>query len=279
VRVSLRPSGGALVVAGVLVAAGCGGHGSSGDKRAANLVPWTAAVPAQLRAGDAASAPRCRASQLRVEGKGFVFTAAVAGGTGTATLRNAGSRSCRLTGRPVVRFVGAPRAPRQLQVPLPPRAPAFPDVAPPAATLSALPPGRSAVVSIDWRNWCVPRAARSRGRLRPPRAVRVTLPHGAGSLEAPYNAVAPCDAPGEPSTIGVRPFQPAPLPAGQPWTTVPVRASILSPSGDPPPVHARRGGVARFAVQVRNVSRTETLRFDRCPIVVEALAPPPTGKK
>jgi hypothetical protein len=66
-----------------------------------------------------------------VEGKGFVFTPALAGGTGTATPRNTGSRPCRLTGRPVVRFVGAPRAPRQRQVALPLQAVTFPTVLPP----------------------------------------------------------------------------------------------------------------------------------------------------
>jgi hypothetical protein len=274
VRASLGRSGGALLAVATVVVAGCGGHGSSsGGSKSVALVPWADGVPAQLRSDDAGSAAPCRASQLRAEGKGFVFTPSLDGGTGTATLRNAGSRPCRLTGRPVVRFVGAPQAPQQRQVSLPPRAAAFPSVVPPDATLGALSPGSAAVVSIDWSNWCVPGAAGSRKRLRPPRAVRMTLPSHTGSLEIAYNAVAPCNAPGEPSTIGVRPFQPAPLPTTQPWTSVPVHAAIRSLAGDPPPLHARRGAGLRFAVQLRNTSRTETVRFDRCPIVVEALAP------
>ena len=237
------------------------------------MIPWDGSVPSDLRAEPGTPAAPCRASQLRAEGKGFVFSPAIVGGTGSATLRNTGSSPCSLTGRPVVRFVGAPKAPRQRQVALPPRAATFPTVLPAAETLNALPPGRAATVSVDWRNWCVPGAARTHRPLRPPRAVRVTLAHGAGSLDVPYNAVAPCDAPGEPSTIGVRPFQPAPLPARRPWTATPVRAAIRSLDGARGPLHARRGAELRYVVDLRNASRTETVRFDRCPIFVESIAP------
>jgi hypothetical protein len=42
---------------------------------------------------------------------------------------------------------------------------------------------------------------------------------------------------------------------------------------DVPDRPAPRGAELRYAVELRNASPTETIRFERCPIVVETLAP------
>jgi hypothetical protein len=260
------------VLAGVLLVlgAGCQGPGG-GQSHGPALVPWSAVVPPALREQAISPAARCRSSQLRA-GTGFVFQpAAAGGGTGTVTLRNAGRSPCRLDGRPAVRFVGAPRAPGQRQQAQPAGEPGFPHVLPPAATLLALAPGAAATLTVEWRNWCVPGAA-SGTPLVPPRAVRVTLPGAGGSLEVGYDAVTSCENPAEPSTIGVRPFQPAPLAEPGSWTGARVQATILALDGQAPPLHGRRGETVGFAVELRNQSRTAA-RYDRCPIIAELLAP------
>jgi hypothetical protein len=262
----------------LLLAATVMGCDSKRRSKHAALVPWTATTPDALRERTVVPAARCRASQLRVEGRGFLFQPAAVGGTGTVVLRNAGSRSCRLDGRPGVRFVGAPASPRQRQIALPPSVPSFPKIVPPGSTLLALAPGRKVTLTVDWRNWCVPGAAHARKPLVPPRGVRVTLAGDGGSLVVDYNAVTPCDNPARPSTIGVRPFQPAALALPGSWTTTPVRAKVLTVTGEAPPLHGRRGGVVRYAVELRNASRTSTARFDRCPIVLELLAPAGTAE-
>src|SRR6266487_4322652 len=225
----------ALICAVVVLLAGCSAtHRDPASK--VPLVPWDGALPPQLQAGHVVPASPCRASRLRVVGTGFLFQPAIAGGTGSVTLRNAGPGACRLTGRPDVRLVGAVPAPQQRQVPLPAEPPAFPTVVAPDATLLAL------------------------------------LAGGRGSIDAGYNAVPSCDAPGQPATIGVRPFQPSPVHATAPWTTGIVQATIQPLSGGKAPLEGRRGEVVRFAVQLHNAS-AEAVRFDRCPLLIEMLAP------
>src|SRR5262245_28964265 len=161
-----------LIVGGLLLAlAGCASHDPSGAVR---LVPWDDAIPTQLQPAGAA-AQACKASGLKVVGTGFHFAPALAGGTGQVTLRNAGSGTCRLTGRPDVRIVGAVPAPALRQIPLPAQPPAFPAVVPPDSSLAALPPGAAVTVDVDWRNWCVPQTSATPV---PPKAIRMTLPDG-----------------------------------------------------------------------------------------------------
>jgi Domain of unknown function (DUF4232) len=263
----------ALAVVGLL-AGGCGGRRAASQHPSAvvPLVAWSDAAVPGLRAPAGRPARPCRASDLRVQGKGFVFAAAPEGAVGSVELRNAGAAACRLTGRPRVRFVGAPREPQQRQAQLPATQPQFPQVLRPAASLLALQPGDAATLTVDWRNWCVPGARRAKGPLVPPRAVRITLPGARGSLDVTYNAVAPCEEPAAPSTIGVRPFQPAGLAPTDPWTRLAVSARALTLAGGPGPLHAVRGGVLEYSVLLRNESRG-TLRFSRCPLVAEMLAP------
>jgi hypothetical protein len=259
-----------LLLGAAVVLAGCSSaHHDPGAS--VRLVPWDGAVPAQLQARTVASAAPCEASRLKIVGSGFEFAPALSGGTGDLTLRNAGPGACRLTGRPDVRIVGAVPAPKQRQSPLPAQAPAFPKVAPPDSTLSAVPAGGAVTLQVDWRNWCLPHTAK---RAVPPTALRLTLPGGAGTLDAGYNAVPACDTPGADSTVGVRPFQPAPLPSTAPWSSTVVEATIASLSGRGQ-VTAKLGETASFAVQLRNPSPAP-VSFERCPLVIEMLAP--TGR-
>ena len=252
----------AIVLVAAAVLAGCS---SAKHAHPAPTVPWADSVPTALQARAAAPAPACRAAALRVVGEGFRFDPALSGGTGAATLRNAGQEPCRLTGRPVVRLVGAPRGPAQQQLPAPAQPAAFPTIQPPATALLALPPGGTAVLGVDWRNWCVPGAGRSAKPLVPPRAVQVTLP-GGGSIDVGYDAVPACDNAADPSTVAVRPFAPAPLAASTPWTGAQLKASIVDTRPAP------RGSTAQFGVRLANVSGAP-VSFERCPLFVEALAP------
>ena len=222
-----------------------------------------------------AAAPACRAADLRVAGHGLVLVpGATSGGTGTLLVRNRGAHACRLTGRPAVRFVGGTAPPPQRERARPADTPAFPQLAPAAGALRALAPGRGAVLRLDWANWC-PRAsaaALARG-VAPPRALRIALP-GGGRLDAPYSAVVPCDHAGRPSVIGVQPFAPEPLHAGTGFTAVPLTATAHPLGGGTGVLHARRGQPLRFAVELRDRSRTAGVRFDgRCPLLAEKFAP------
>ena len=148
----------------------------------------------------------------------------------------------------------------------PPTPTNFPDVAYPRSSLLALRPGEPAAVTVTWDNWCDP-VVKGRPHV-PPSSFRFTLPNGGGHLDADYNAVADCIAPASPTTIGVSPFQEAHVPSGQPWPG----GSSLRASLPGPTVHARRGGILRFRIVLRNVSQT-TVRFDTCPAYEEQLAP------
>jgi hypothetical protein len=234
-------------------------------------VPWADHVPSQLIARQTPAARPCRAAQLSVAGSGFRFAAdRVGGATGTVTVHNSGSKACRLVGRPTVRIVGKSAQPAQREKPLPAQAAVFPEVIPPARTLLALPARAGATLSLEWDNWCPPGAARSAKPLVPPRAIRIELGDGRGSLDVGYNAVPACNAPGRPSTIGVRPFAAAPLSGAAPWTTANIKATIRATSGSE--VTGGRGATAKFLVTLRNVDRVPA-RFGRCPLFVEVVAP------
>jgi hypothetical protein len=254
------------LTAAVLLASCSARHEPSGDDR---LVAWDGTVPPQLQPVVTAPAPPCPAAAMRVDGSGFQFAPAISGGTGEVRLRNTGSSACRLTGRPDVQAVGAVPAPTQQQTPLPAEPPTFPTVVPADSALQSVPPGAAVTLAVDWRNWCVPAASTTPV---PPKAIRLTLPASAGSIDVGYNAVPPCDSPAAAATLGVRPFQPAPLPTTTPWTSSVVQAAIQPLSGGAGQLTGRRGETVRFAVQLRNPS-TAAIPFERCPLVVEMLAP------
>ena len=255
-----------VVGALLLVLTGCASHEASGDVR---LVPWNDAVPTRLQPPTGTPAPLCQASGLKVVGTGFHFAPALAGGTGQVMLRNGGSVPCRLTGRPDVQIVGAVPAPAQQQMMLPTQPPAFPAVAPPDSLLAALPPGAAVTLDVDWRNWCVPQTSATPV---PPQAIRMTLPDAAGAIDVGYDAVPPCDTPGTASTVGVRPFQPAPLDMTTPWTSTVVQATIQPSSGGTGKLSGKRGETVSFVVELHNPS-SAPISFERCPLVIEMLAP------
>jgi hypothetical protein len=259
----VRASALVLLVAAGIAAAGCGSskakHQSASTEAA---VPWTPAQPPQL-AARAAVSRRCRASDLRLPDQ-VKFAPHLDGGIALVAILNAGREACRLTGRPGVRFVHAV-PPRQVQKPFPPTATTFPEVALPASSLLALRPGETGAVTVYWDNWCDPQI---KGKKRvPPKAIRITLPDGDGSLQTDYNAVPNCLDPGNPSTIGVGTFQPTPVPPASRWTSALVRASIPDR-----PLQVRRGGVLHFRVVLKNTSQTAA-GFDRCPAYIQQLAP------
>jgi hypothetical protein len=249
------------LVALLVLAAGCG-SGSKTEGAAGPAVPWTARQPPQVRQREPVATP-CRASDLRVV-RQVKFVPWRTGGTAYVTLRNSGTRVCRLSGRPAARFVHT-GGPMQEHTRTPPTPITFPAVAYPESSLLALRPGEPAAVTVTWENWCDP-VVKGRPHV-PPSSFRFTLPHGGGHLDADYNAVVDCITPGSPTTIGVSPFQAGLVPTGKPWTRSSLRASLPGPT-----VHARRGGILRFRIVLRNVSQT-TVGFDTCPAYEELLAP------
>jgi hypothetical protein len=253
-----------LVLSCLLLAAGC----DSGSKRArveatGPAVRWTPERPSQLAERPPARR-RCHAADLRLRGP-IKFIARLQGGIALVSLWNEGKQPCRLTGRPSVRILKA-GGPKQAQHPVPPTPSNFPEVAYPASSLLALRPGEPAALTLTWDNWCD--LIRQGQRAVPPRAIRITLPGGRGHLDADYNAVPPCVDPALPTAIGVSRFQPSLLrSSGRPWSNAFLKASVPGQ-----PVHARRGGMLRFRVVLKNTSKT-TARFDRCPAYIVQLVP------
>jgi Protein of unknown function (DUF4232) len=266
VRGRVRGAGLVVVaVAGLL--AGCR-HGADAGGAQARVVPWVGVVPAELRERVVRAAERCRVGDLRVDGPGLQLQPAAHGGSGVVRLRNVGKVPCRLDGRPGVRFVGAPVGPVQRQVALPVEGVSFPGVAPAGNTLLALAPGGVATLGIEWRNWCVGAAT-----ALPPRAARIELPGGGGSLDVGYSAVVSCEDRQQPSVVGVRPFQPTALARAGGFTDVRVSANIAGLPGRGVELHGRRGEVVAFGVEIRNLSAGRRLEFGRCPVVAVMLAP------
>jgi hypothetical protein len=156
----------------------------------------------------------CRAEDLRA-------SVAVQGATGSlagsAVYTNVGRTTCVLQGPPDIRLVGADGAELTVRYQLmcmgcSPAAlenatqeAAAQTAAVPLMTQAAqsilggqlgLAPGQSASVFIVWGNWCETGTG--------PVSVRLVLPAGGGSLDAPMGEVAPrCDAPGFPSTLSI----------------------------------------------------------------------------
>jgi hypothetical protein len=254
----------AIVLAAPLVLlSGCGGSKQAGLKVDGPVVPWQSSEPEQLIARSPVST-RCRAADLAVTGQVQFAPYGNGGGIAVIALQNKGSQVCRLEGSARVRLVKR-GGPRQVNQPIQRPPLIFPDTAYPVSDLLAVRPGEYAGLTITWDNWCDPQIP---GKKRlPPSAVRITLPAGAGHLDADYNAVPPCNDASRPSTIGVSPFEPAKVKPAPPWTTAFIRASVPDQ-----PVRARRGGLLHFVVVLQNTSRT-AVRLDRCPAYVQQLVP------
>jgi hypothetical protein len=254
-----------VLVVVAIASAGCASSGSRHHTEPTTTepaVPWTQARPPQL-ADRAAVARRCRAADLGLPDQ-VKFGPRLNGGITVVTLRNVGRHTCRLAGRPRVRFVHK-IPPAQVQKAVPPAGSSYPEVTYPGSSLLALRPGEFGAFTVTWDNWCDPKIP---GKKRvPPQAIRVTLPDGGGSLDTDYNAVPPCLDPSRPSSIGVSVFQPTPVRPRRPWTSAFIAASIPGR-----PLRARRGGVLRFRVVLANRSKVAAT-FDRCPAYIQELAP------
>lgn len=256
----------ALAALTMSAAAGCNsGSGSGSDNEASasgSTVAWTSNKPPQVAERPPVSTP-CRASDLRVAGQ-VRFVPRRQGGIALVVVRNSGSRTCRLSGRPVV-TLAKQGGPVQVDHAIPTTPSNFPETTYPASSLLALRPGDVAALTISWDNWC-DRVITGEPHV-PPSAVRIALPHHRGSLSADYNAVPPCVDPNAPSTIGVSVFQPSLVRSGRPWT-----AAFLSATVPDQPVHAKRGGILNYRVVLKNRSKV-TARFTRCPAYIQQLAP------
>jgi uncharacterized protein DUF4232 len=260
VRASIR-----IVLVSLLLALAAGCSSSSKKAETEGLgpaVPWTPKQPSQVAARTPAPTA-CAAADLKVQGQ-VTFVPMLQGGIALVTLRNTGTRTCRLAGRPRVRFVKN-GGPAQVQRRIPPTPSNFPETTYPASALLALRPGETGALTITWDNWCDPVIA-GKPHL-PPSAVRITLPAGRGSIDADYNAVPTCLDPSKPTTIGVSVFQPSLIPRTRAWSGAFLRAEIPNQ-----PLRVRRGGILHFHVVLANASRT-TARFGRCPAYVQQLAP------
>jgi hypothetical protein len=239
------------------------GSGSSSENEASgSAVEWTSTRPPQVAERSPVSTP-CRASDLHVAGQ-VRFVPRRQGGIALVVVRNSGSRTCRLGGRPVVTLVEK-GGPVQVDRAIPTTPSNFPETTYPASSLLALRPGDVAALTISWDNWC-DRVITGKPHV-PPKAVRIALPNHRGSLSADYNAVPPCLDPNAPSTIGVSVFQPSLVRAGRPWTT-----AFLSATVPGQPVHAKRGEILHYRVVLKNDSQM-TARFTRCPAFIQQLAP------
>jgi len=263
----MRP--GAVVALALLTvsAAGCnsgsGSGSASGDGAGGgSAVAWTATKPPEVAERSPVSTP-CRAADLHVAGK-VKFVPRLQGGIALVGVRNAGSRTCRLTGRPTVTLVKN-GGPVQVNRAIPTTPSNFPEVTYPASSLLALRPGDTGTLTISWDNWC-DRVITGEPHV-PPSAVRIALPNHRGSISADYNAVPSCVDPNAPSTIGVSVFQPSLVRAGRPWTTAFLRATVPGQ-----PVHAKRGGILHYRVVLKNDSNV-TARFTRCPAYIQQLVP------
>src|SRR3954447_8553498 len=253
------------LVAPLVLMAGCGGSKKAAATYDGPVVPWTASQPPELAERPPVSTP-CRAADLAVTSQVDFEAYGNGGGIAVIALKNKGKQDCRLEGTARVRLVKH-GGPEQVNAPIDRPPVIFPDTAYPLSSLLAIRPGEVAGLTLTWTNWCDPQIP---GVKRvAPSAVRITLPNGAGHIDADYNAVPPCIDPSHPtSTIEVSPFETAKVKPVAPWAAPgSVKASVPNQ-----PVHAKRGELLRFVVVLQNTSRA-TVRFDRCPSYVQQLVP------
>src|ERR1700742_2536252 len=246
----------AIALAAPLVfRSGCGASKQTEATFEGPVVPWVSSQPSELAERTPVTAP-CQAEDLAVHGEVDFAAYGNGGGIAVVALQHKGKQECRLEGSPRVQLVKH-GGPRQGKAPIERPPLIFPDTAYPLSSLLDIRPGEYAGVTITWENWCDPEIP---GKQRePPSAVRITLPDGAGHLDANYNAVPPCRDPSQPSTIGVSPFETAKVKATPPWTAASGKASVPNQ-----PLQAKRGAMLHFMVVIKNASR-DTIRFDRCP--------------
>jgi hypothetical protein len=212
-------------------------------------------------------APPCRLAQLQVSGGdprlGVFFNSATGSLVGGITVRNHGA-PCSLTGRPHVRLVGGGAAAvAQAQTVFRAQARA-PDLLPPSFWVRALPHGARWGLTIWWLNWCAP-GNPGGGNLSPaPTGLKLTLPHGGGSVRLKVTHAPRCDAPSLPSALAVGSFQPL-VPQPPVSTRLPLRLQF-----DHLWYRAAAGTTLHYQVTVTSTAR-RPFRFRSCPVYFEQL--------
>jgi hypothetical protein len=155
----------------------------------------------------AASKPACTGGQLRANAS---IEGAAGSREGAVTLTNFSDTTCTLQGRPTVQLLHANLTPIVSGITFLPSPPGWKvDALPkpkgwPVVTLH---PGKAALVRIRWSNWCPDGRAAPLWRLDIPGGGTVDVTNGFDELGPP-----PCNGMGQPSTVEVGPFEPAPAP-------------------------------------------------------------------
>jgi hypothetical protein len=238
------------------------------------VVPWLDRRPAKV-AAHPPIAPACRARDLHAR---LFLQGATGSLVGGVELTNAASSPCSLLGRPRISLTGPAAARTPWHVRRIARSSGPPDaLVDPPGSLRSLRPGKSAVVSLYWSNWCGPGSRPAGGPGTPPAGVEIRPP-GGGSLVLPVARAPRCDAPLFWSVLSVAPFAPAArrLP---PSSRLPLTVAIVGPRPVllRPGLHAfraRRGELLRFRVALTNAG-SAPFRFARsgCPVYLEDVAP------
>jgi hypothetical protein len=151
----------------------------------------------------ASAVDTCNSGQLRANGS---LQGAAGSRVGAITLTNFSDKTCTLEGTPEIQLLDGNLQPITTDVtfgssPAGWEANGSPEPAGwPVVTLA---PGDSASVRIDWSNWCPDGRAAPLWRVGIPGSGMVDVINGMDSETPP-----PCNGPGQPSMIGVGPFEP-----------------------------------------------------------------------
>ena len=274
-----------LVLAGTLVLGVVACAGSTG------VIPWLNHHPLKIQAP--LLAPPCRVSDLRVS---LGYSVNLRSTDGGFKLENRGRRACSLAGRPRVALVDPRVSGSRLHVISEP-----PQKSPPGALdfwppslLRAVPPGKVAVASFTWSNWCGPGAA--------PKAVEFRLPDGerivrsfASSQRDPHSQLGPgktaprCYRSRGQTSLEYDAFFPAWTPSEVLSTyqfnaRLPLRATLITkgletvrkrvaPGMYDTYFRLQRGSVFHYRIVLRNTSR-RSFHFTECPLYSETLGGP-----
>ena len=253
-----------LLLTLAVFAAGCGSSKQKASSPKLVLgppVPWVDTVPPALAPRNPKARP-CTSADLAVDGA-IQFQLQDAGGSAVVPISNTGKQPCSLSGWPGLRVVKK-GGPKQQVTRIPELVPLWPALLYPESMLNRIRPGEKIAVQVQWSNWC-DYAVPGKPHV-PPKAIRLVLPHGRGSLSADYNAVPPCNDGTQPSRLGIGPFQPI-----QVKPTAPFTAAVLT-SKAPGPLREARGGLLHYRIVLHNNSPT-TATFDKCPTFIQEIAP------
>jgi hypothetical protein len=238
------------------------------------VISWVSKHPAKVQANPPL-ASACQASNLRAR---LFLQGATGSLVGGVDLRNVGPTPCALVGWPTISFSGAAAVTTRWQAKKLASSPAPPDVlADPPGSLRALKPGKSAMVSLFWSNWCGPGTDPTGASGTPPDAIELALASGT-SITVPVGKAPRCDAGQDPSIVSVGPFTPTVRHLPQ-SSRLPLHVSIVGPR----PIQLKpglrafrvhRGELLHYIVALTNTgSSTFRFAYSSCPSYIEALTP------